>query len=41
MMVVDMTNIQQLRQLVDDSQRIAIFGHRNIDGDAIGSSLGL
>ena len=32
---------QELKQLLDAAKNIAIFGHRNVDGDALGSCLGL
>jgi len=30
---------QEIKTLLDQSQKIAIFGHRNVDGDALGSCL--
>ena len=32
---------QEIKTLLDQSQKIAIFGHRNVDGDALGSCLWL
>jgi bifunctional oligoribonuclease and PAP phosphatase NrnA len=32
--------LTQLQSRIDDAQTIAIFGHHNIDGDALGSMLG-
>ncbi len=38
---IDMQNLITLQQRIDESQKIAIFGHRNIDGDCVWSCLAL
>ena len=38
---MDSTNVAKLRQVLSESENIVIVPHKNPDGDAIGSSLGL
>ena len=40
-MNIPTSNIEQLRQLLDAAEKIAILSHTNPDGDALGSSLAL
>ena len=40
-MTVDAGKLAKLKEIVENNQCFAIFGHKNIDGDAIGWSLGL
>ena len=35
------TQITELKQLLANPKKIAIIPHRNVDGDAMGSTLGL
>ncbi len=35
------TDLSELKELLSSTQKIVIIGHKNPDGDAIGSSLGL
>ena len=39
--ILNFNEVEQLQALIDESERIVICAHRNPDGDAIGSSLGL
>lgn len=34
-------NLQKIREILEGNQTFALFGHENIDGDALGSILGL
>ena len=38
---MNLTQVQSVEQLLSKPQKIAIVPHKNPDGDAIGSSLGL
>ena len=34
-------NLQKIREILEGNQTFALFGHENIDGDALGAILGL
>lgn len=37
--MLDQTKFNKLKEVIENNQRFALFGHQNIDGDAIGSVL--